>query len=373
MLILNQYIKLPIIDNKMEESNNTLTFKIYYSLKKKPHSITSLMEVCTLAGFKISARSLYRHILKIENSLDISIEILETEVLNHNKKLFFIRSVESNDLLTRNNSSQWILLITQLFLNAKTSHQIFNQNNEFENFIDKIKQKSPLKVKEIISLETFNKQIINSRFGQANFCDKQQQILIDLMWCMNKRVYFKINEFELSTTKKYNEQPQLNELLIPLKVIYHRKDFILKCYSAKSKKIFTLEFDKITKICIQKESCQLLKIVLESDGHDFGFHPPICKTIYHIKLLFPPTPGGFIMNRFWHESQKFKIKKDGFILMTLDVRVCIELLGWIMQWMDNVQVISPVFIKKIISERLSNMKQINENNILPINNSNSLN
>ena len=372
MLILNQYIKLPIIDNKMEESNNTLTFKIYYSLKKKPHSITSLMEVCTLAGFKISARSLYRHILKIENSLDISIEILETEVLNHNKKLFFIRSVESNDLLARNNSSQWILLITQLFLNAKTSHQIFNQNNEFENFIDKIKQKSPLKVKEIISLETFNKQIINSRFGQANFCDKQQQILIDLMWCMNKRVYFKINEFELSTTKKYNEQPQLNELLIPLKVIYHRKDFILKCYSVKSKKIFTLEFDKITKICIQKESCQLLKIVLESDGHDFGFHPPICKTIYHIKLLFPPTPGGFIMNRFWHESQKFKIKKDGYILMTLDVRVCIELLGWIMQWMDNVQVLSPVFIKKIIGERLDNMKQINENTIVPINNSNSL-
>ncbi len=192
------------------------------------------------------------------------------------------------------------------------------------------------------------------------------------MWCLNKRVYFKITEYDPLTTKKYKEQPKENELLIPVKVIYHREDFILKCYSIKSKKIFTLEFDKIKKISVQQVVYRLPKLLLESDGYDFGFHPPISKTIYHIKLLFPPTPGGFIMNRFWHESQKFKIKKDGFILMTLDVRVCIELLGWIMQWMDNVQVLSPVFIKKIIGERLDNMKQINENTIVPINNSNSL-
>ena len=62
----------------MEENNNTLTFKIYYTLKKKPHSIGSLLEECTLAGFNISARSLYRHVLKIEKSLDVKIEILET-------------------------------------------------------------------------------------------------------------------------------------------------------------------------------------------------------------------------------------------------------------------------------------------------------
>ena len=58
--------------------------------------------------------------------------------------------------------------------------------------------------------------------------------------------------------------------------------------------------------------------------------------------------------------------------MKLEVRVCIELLGWIMQWMDNVQVVSPVFVKKIIAERLANMKKINNNDMLPNNNSNSL-
>lgn len=358
-------------DGAMKENNNNLTFKIYYTLKKKPHSIESLLKECTLAGFNISARSLYRHVLKIENSLDFNLEVLETEIVNYNKKVFFIKTIESSDLTAIKNNSQWILLITQLFLNAKTSHQTYNESKELSEFTKKIKLKSPLKVKEIIPIETFENHLLNSRFGQSNFTNNHEQILLDLMWCINKKVCFKITEFEQSTTNEYNIQPQLNELLIPLKVIYHRVDFILKCYSIKSKKTYTLEFDKIKKISIQKEYYQSPKL-LESDGQDFGFHPPISKTVYHIKLLFPPTPGGFIMNRFWHESQQFKIKKDGYILMTLNVRVCIELLGWIMQWMDNVQVVSPVFVKKIIAERLANMKQINNKNKLPINNSNSL-
>jgi len=358
----------------MKENNNTLTFKIYYTLKKRPQSIISLQEECTLAGFNISARSLYRHILKIESSLDLTIEILETEVLNYNKKLFFIRPVERTDLLARKNNSEWILLITQLLLKAKTSHQILNESKELTELTEKIKHKSPLKVKEMISIETFEKHIINSKFGQSNFTDNQEQILLDLMWCINKKIKFKITEFETLPTKKYNLQPKVNELLIPLKVIYHRVDFILKCYSIESRKTYTLEFDKIKKISIAQEGYKLPEFKLEDDcdRHNFGFHPPISKTVYPVELLFPPTPGGFIMNRFWHETQKFKIKKDGYILMKLEVRVCIELLGWIMQWMDNVQVKSPVFVKKIIAERLANMKKINNNDMLPINNSNSL-
>lgn len=356
----------------MKENNNNLTFKIYYTLKKKPHSIESLLKECTLSGFNISARSLNRHVLKIENSLDFNLEVLETEIVNHNKKMFFIRTIESSNIIAIKNNSQWILLITQLFINAKTSHQVYNESKELSDFIKKIKLKSPLKVKEIIPIETLEKHLLNSRFGQSNFTNNHEQILLDLMWCINKKVYFKITEFDTIKTKEYNIQPQLDELLIPLEIIYHRVDFILKCYSVKSKKIFTLEFDKIKKISIQDKDYKLPTFMMESDGYNFGYHPPISKTVYHIKLLFPPTPGGFIMNRFWHESQQFKIKKDGYILMTLNVRVCIELLGWIMQWMDNVQVVSPIFIKKIIGERLQNMKQINDSTIKPINNSNSL-
>ena len=359
-------------DLAMKDNNNTLTFKIYYTLKKKPHSIESLLKECTLAGFNISARSLHRHVQKIESSLDFNIEVLETEIVNYNKKMFFIRTIESADLLAIKNNSQWISLITQLFLNTKTSHQVYNESKELSDFTKKIKLKSPLKVKEIIPIETFEKHLLNSRFGQSNFTNNHEQILLDLMWCINKKVYFKITEFEILTTKEYNVHPQLNELLIPLEIIYHRVDFILKCYSAKSKKIFTLEFDKIKKISIQDKDFKLPIFMLESDGNNFGYHPPISKTVYTIKLLFPPTPGGFIMNRFWHETQQFKIKKDGYISMKLEVRVCIELLGWIMQWMDNVQVVSPVFVKKIIAERLANMKQINNKNKLPVNNSNSL-
>ncbi len=356
----------------MEIDNDTLTFKLYYLLKKKPQSIETLLEQCNIVGFKISVRSIYRHVLKIEKSLDQSIEILETEIVGYRKQVFFIRSVNNTDIISKLSDSEWTLLITHLFLNTKTSHKNFSQNKEFGELAEKIKLKSPLKVKEIFPLETFNKQLFNTHFGQANFTANQQKLLIDLMWCINNNVHFEINEYETFTTKNYTNQPKVGELLIPVKAIYHRNDFILKCYSVKSKKIYKLEFDKIKKISIHHSNFKLTNIEMENDGQDFGFHPPISKTVYRIKLLFPPTPGGFIMNRFWHKSQKFKERKGGFILMTLDVRICIELLGWIMQWMDNVQILSPVIIKNIIGQRIENMKQINDNKILPISNINSL-
>jgi hypothetical protein len=356
----------------MELDNDTLTFKLYYLLKKKPQSIETLLVECTVAGFKISVRSIYRHVLKIEKSLDHSIEILETEIIGYRKQVFFIRSVVSTNLLSKLNGSEWTSLITHLFLNTKTSHQNFSQNKEFAELAEKIKLKSPLKVKENFPIETFSKQLFNTQFGQAEFTNNQQKILIDLMWCISNNVYFIINEYETFTTNNYKEQPKVGELLIPIKAIYHRNDFIIKCYSVKSKKSFTLEFDKIKNINIHHSNFKHTKIELENDGHDFGFHPPISKTVYRIKLLFPPTPGAFIMNRFWHKSQKFKERKEGFILMTLEVRICIELLGWIMQWMDNVQILSPVIIKNIIGQRIENMKLINDNKILPISNVNSL-
>ena len=74
------------------KENKTLSFTIYYALKDKPQSIESLLEYVQKAGYTISARSIYRHIQKIDDSLDPSTEKLEIEVGNYGKKNLFYSS-----------------------------------------------------------------------------------------------------------------------------------------------------------------------------------------------------------------------------------------------------------------------------------------
>jgi predicted DNA-binding transcriptional regulator YafY len=50
------------------------------------------------------------------------------------------------------------------------------------------------------------------------------------------------------------------------------------------------------------------------------------------------------------------------------VEINVELIGWIMMWMDNVQVIEPSILKDMVLEKLKTMKSIHEHKMDPRNN-----
>ena len=42
------------------------------------------------------------------------------------------------------------------------------------------------------------------------------------------------------------------------------------------------------------------------NNNSFGYHLPLVKGVHKVILEFPPNPGGHILNRFWHASQKME-------------------------------------------------------------------
>lgn len=355
------------------KENKSLSFTIYYALQAGPHSINSLLGVVKNAGYAISARSIYRHIEKIEFSLDPSIEKLEVVVGAQNRKTYFISQISKSTSMLPKSNSEWVDLIVQQNLFLKTAHQYLVNESNSSSLLDNLLKQAPLYVKEIGGLNSFVNSFKNSEFGQAILTSVQKKILIDLLWCIEHKICFSIIEFEPLTIFKHDVLPELNEHLCAIKMVYHRGDFILNLVSEKRTNFYSFELDKIKKIKIinTKSLHQMLFEEFDTDSN-FGHHTPICQTVFKIKLLFPPTPGGYVRNRKWHHSQKSKILKNGDIEIEFNCRICIELLGWIMMWMDNVQVLSPPKLIELLEQRIDNMAKINKKRMKPINNNNNL-
>jgi hypothetical protein len=110
------------------------------------------------------------------------------------------------------------------------------------------------------------------------------------------------------------------------------------------------------------------KLINEINNYSFGFHPSFDDKIHNITLLFPVNPGEHVINRFWHKSQKYKRLNDGSIEFYLTCRIDIELLGWIMMWMDNVKIIEPPILKEYYINKVQTIKTIYLDNRMPLNN-----
>jgi hypothetical protein len=256
------------------------------------------------------------------------------------------------------------------YLHLKTAHQFIVSEADFTKINNSQLPMAPAKVREMMGFKSFMNAFENSRFGQTNLTTSQKSILLDFLWSIDNKKCIKITSFIPLTTHQHQLIPGVNELLNPVKIIYHRGDFIITIIENETKMVYSFELDKIEKIKLTDISFEYSSTKEERDiKNNFGYHSTINSRIYKIKLLFPPTPGGYVMNRKWHGSQQFHIRKNGFIEMKFSSRICIELLGWIMMWMDNVEVLGPQKLNDISSVKLKNMSKLNNHKILPINNS----
>lgn len=100
----------------------------------------------------------------------------------------------------------------------------------------------------------------------------------------------------------------------------------------------------------------------------FGYHQALVPGIFSIILKFATNPGNHIRKRFWHSTQRFELLSDHSVIMYLKVEINIELLGWIMMWMDNVQVLEPQILVDLVQERLASMRDVHALKKAPINN-----
>ncbi len=323
-----------------------ILFKIYYLLRTQPFTIREIYNKISQDGINLSKRSIYRYVERIEQSLDPGVEQFETSIGKDNKQIYFIRNITRNNITT----TDWINFLNKNTLLKKT---IFDSRHKDDSTVDNIWQlieKSiPLKAKYL----KFKDEYINpSGFGFYRLTE-ENLILI------NKFLQF-IENSELIYIQKYDNEsivdletflPKCNTPLVPIQMIFHRGSFAFDIYSIDMKKRIIIDMEQVLDFHFHSNNYNITIHPTELEIETFGYHQPILNDIFNIQFKFNKTPGIYISKRQWHKSQNFIIHGD-HVIMQLRCKIDIELLGWIAMWMDDITIIEPEILKKIVTQKI---------------------
>jgi len=68
----------------------------------------------------------------------------------------------------------------------------------------------------------------------------------------------------------------------------------------------------------------------------------------HVKLHFTSDAAGYVKEKVWHNSQKLSEKKDGSVILEMDVAGTEEIKSWILCWGSRVRVLEPDALREEI-------------------------
>jgi len=69
-----------------------------------------------------------------------------------------------------------------------------------------------------------------------------------------------------------------------------------------------------------------------------------------VGLLFSKTAAAWVKDKLWHPSQETTLLKDGRLRLTLKVADTDELVGWILSFGSQVQVLRPDALKQKVKD-----------------------
>jgi predicted DNA-binding transcriptional regulator YafY len=201
---------------------------------------------------------------------------------------------------------------------------------------------------EIIETLFYHKE-----FGTLNFA-KFDHIVSKLMNAIIER---KICEIAY---KKNNEKTSKKRLIKPHKFIYYKGVLYVIVYNDARQSFYTLSLSRISEIKILDEKFTVDKKYNhdEEDALKFGLTPPFENTgVEHIVIKVGAGAADYFENINWHATQKTRYKEDGSLIFEMDSYINDELLGWILGWKDNIQVLQPKILIDLILEKIKKIEK----------------
>jgi predicted DNA-binding transcriptional regulator YafY len=226
-------------------------------------------------------------------------------------------------------------------------------------------------VKKGVSLDSFpeivqlvpGNSVVNSEWSEFIYKSKHKKFLKELLKAITNKIVVSI--------KCYDHEHLVDVNFEPMRLIYHRGTVhLLGChYKNSNKALHVIELDAIESIAVLDKRFNMKgnqKLIDNYLNTKFGVHNTADMKVYKIVIHISKSAGIYISNRFWHKTQKFKELSDGSFHMEMQCTINIELVGWIMSWLEHMKVVSPAILKEHIADRASYMHQMYKNNQDPI-------
>ena len=135
----------------------------------------------------------------------------------------------------------------------------------------------------------------------------------------------------------------------PYRMVYSSGGMYLFAYVAAYKEFRTFSVDRIRKLSLHEERFEPTAIPEAAFEHSLGVNegPP-----EHIEIAFEPRIAPYIRERQWHPSQTHVDRKDGGVVISLDVCNDWALRSWILSFGPLARVIAPPALKKQIKDEV---------------------
>ncbi|MFV0607483.1 MAG: WYL domain-containing protein [Niabella sp.] len=330
----------------LQPKKSEIILKLYARLKQSPCTINLLEDWKRKNGYTFSNRSLYRYLDELSQGLSIKGENIEVTQGEYNKKTW---------KLVYNNSQKDLSLAD---INSFYLSKIFLPSS-----IIKLRQSSFSKIESLIyeqaskgkfefAADALGLSLNNSSFYEFRFSKEQQETIDQLIWAIQNHRKIMIEAFSPHVDIDYNNIKP-GHTVLPLTLHYHRGSLHLFAYNEDVQAISIISFDMLASFIATNDIFNPKKYIRRLIGFfnaHFGISPNINDKIYSIELEFAGGTGAFIKNFFWHNTQKTKLLKNGNTLLSLQCGINRELVGWIFQWMNNVQVKKPLLLKNRVAE-----------------------
>ena len=322
-----------------------------------PETVATLYPKLKSLGYNCSERTIYRDLTKISEVLNTKqIHVAVSEGV-FNKKTWMIVSNENDTSIS---FQEYVNLFLIEHFKAKWLKKV--TGNTLTNILDEKKGASLESFPEIVELVPDN-AVVNSDWSEFIFKAKHRKFLKDLLRAITNKIVLQI--------KYFNHDKLVLVNLEPMRIVYHRGTVHLVGFlyrnADKSIQIIELEaieaLNEIDKRFNRKANYKLMDQSIQSL---FGIHKSNDLKIYRVVLHFSKSTGIFVANRFWHKSQKITILADGSYQLEMQCIINIELVGWIMSWLEHVKVIAPAILKNNIIERINYIQLLYKNNQPPI-------
>lgn len=326
---------------------STRLLLIYSRLKAGPVTIELLQQWAQKYDIQISARTFYRDLLTLENSLILPDEKLVVSVGEKNRKIWKLEYEDSEDPLTEFDVNSYMLFKNFLPLPLVDSRQVsmhkmirlFYRNfskSHFEKFTS-----------------VGDTQMRATHFGEGRSFGEYGETLDDCIWSIqNKR------ELELHKLSAHfmplTENVKFPLRFLPIQLLYHRGTVQLSGFIKDLKTILILPMNQIESYKLTNEQFDARDLIdkLETElAARFGISPNVNSETYDIVLEFAEYTGNYVKSQCWHPTQKFEQLPSGNHIMRLHCGVNRELLSWIFMWTSNVKVHQPDVLAELVLQK----------------------
>jgi hypothetical protein len=322
-----------------------------------PETVATLNPKLRSLGYDCSDRTIYRDLTKISEVLNTSQIHVAASEGNFRKRTWMIVSHEQETSISY---QDYISLF--LIEHFKTKWLKKVTGDTLKQIIDVNKGLSIDDFTEIAQLVPSN-SVENSNWSEFIYKSKHKKFLQLILKAITKRIVLKIKWFSHEQLVEFNFES--------LRLVYHRGTVhLLGChYKNSNKSIHVIELESIESIEELDKNFNMKgnqKLLDDNLQTKFGIHQTNDEKIYKVVLHLSKSTGIYISNRFWHKTQKFKLLSDGSYHMEMQCKINIELVGWIMSWLEHMKVVSPAVLKDHIVERVQYINNIYINNLDPV-------